>query len=649
MAKYRKTDRSLPLQPASRSVPPLLVAVFLAIISLALFSPAISHDFINYDDPDYVTQNPHVQSGITRENVVWAFGNIAGDATYWHPLTWMSHMLDCQMFGLKPAGHHAVSIFLHAINTAILFLLLRRATGTFWCSLIVAVLFAIHPLKVDTVAWVTERKNILSTLFWFLTLYAYVSSCESKSGAKPAVESGRYLLALFLFALGLMCKPMLVTVPCVLLLLDIWPLKRIDLSSRATFRQGLSLIYEKIPFFVLSAASAIITVAAHKKLGLVVSERQLSFGERIINSAVSYFTYFAHTVWPDRLAIYYPIPDFWPIGGIVLGFAFIIGIIAVVIWALRKCPAISVGCLWFLGTLVPVIGILQVGIQSMADRFMYVPIIGLFIAIVWGFTALGDRFPSVKRIMPPLAFVAVVSFSVATTVQLRYWKNSHTLFAHAAKVIPNNIVAEVMLGVALEHEGDLDSALRQYEKALQMRPEFPQMHYDIANILAQQKKFDAAIGHYRSAIQLNPSYAEAHFNLAAVLEMNGTADEAIPEYEAALKIHPNDFDTLKALGTVLEMKGQHAMAAVHLSTACSIRAGDAELHHEFAKALAGQNKIAEAVGECERALQLQPDFVEAHVTLANLLKGQGRIAEATKHLQEAARLRPQAAPPSPSS
>ena len=634
---------SKPTSPATHGFPSWLAALLIAIGAFALFAPAISHDFINYDDPDYVTQNLHVQSGITKESLRWAFGSVSGDSTYWHPLSWISHMIDCQMFGLKPAGHHAMNILFHSINAALLFLFLRRATGAFWKSALVAIFFAIHPLQVDTVAWVTERKNVLSTCFWFLTLLAYLRYSEAVT-AKKANKVGFYFLTLLLFTLGLMCKPMLVTLPCVLLLLDFWPLGRVTLEGESLSRRTVRLGVEKIPFFILSGISAAITIAGHKKLGLVVSDRELSLTERLINCADSYLSYFTKTFWPTHLAIYYPIPDSWSTLEIVTASIFVVVMVATILLLLRRLPAVSFGCLWFLGTLIPVIGILQVGIQAMADRFVYVPIIGLFVAVVWGAAAIVEKFATTQKLFAFMSIVCIAALAVTTTVQLSHWKNSHTLFAHAAKVIKNNVVAEVMIGSAMEQEGDIDGAMKQYQLALQMKPGFPQMHYNIGNLLAQQKKLDAAVLEYRAALAMNSSYADWHHNLGVVLDMQGKRTEAIVAYNDALKIRPDDFDSLKAIGLDLAAEHQNEKALEFVGRAIQIHGDDIELRIEAAKLFAMKNDLAEAIRQCDVVLQIQPQSFEAHALLGSFLTGQGNRAKAIEHFREALRIRPDSEP-----
>ena len=399
-----------------------LICLLLSAITLLVFWPATSHEFINYDDPLYVTENPHVQAGLSQESIAWAFGRVTGEGTYWHPVTWLSHMLDCQLFGLKAGRHHLTNLLFHTANVLLLFLALRRMTGAAWRSAVVAGLFALHPLQVDTVAWIAERKNVLSTLFWMLTLLAYEAYAR-----RPGIT--RYALAFTTLALGLMCKPMLVTIPCVLLLLDYWPLRRIvevqpgSVSPHAASYPRYKwrrLLLEKMPLLGLAAVSSAVTVMAHQRLGLLPTGEQLPLSSRVEHALVAYAGYLEKIVWPVDLAVFYPHPGTWPSERVLLSALLVAGITVLAGWWARKRPYLIAGWLWFLGTLVPVIGLVQAGTQSMADRFAYVPIIGVCILAVWGLAEMLGRAPFHRIIMAGTAGAVLFACGIAARRQVGY-------------------------------------------------------------------------------------------------------------------------------------------------------------------------------------------------------------------------------------
>jgi len=404
------------------------ICIALVLVTFALYWPVRHHAFINYDDPLYVTHNPNVKAGLTWHGVVWAFR--ATEAHNWHPLTWLSHMLDCQLFGPNPGAHHLVNVAFHALNAVLLYLVLGRMTGAWWRSAAVAALFALHPLQVGSVAWIAERKNLLSTSFWLLTLWAYARYAEATTRAS---KRNAYSLALVCFALGLMCKPMLVTVPFVLLLLDGWPLRRLQLATLG------SRLVEKLPFFALGAASSAATIWAatsEAQERSFSSLHRLPLGLRIENALISYLRYLGKMIWPVGLSVFYPYPTAWPLWlALLSALALALITLSALRWAAR-CPPLLVGWLWFMGTLVPVIGLVQVGVQSMADRFMYVPMIGLLIAIVWGVSELSLRWNVPKPVVSVVAAMVLVACATLTRLEVRRWKDTETLLKTAFERTP---------------------------------------------------------------------------------------------------------------------------------------------------------------------------------------------------------------------
>jgi len=501
----------------------LLIVLFLTLVTGAVYWQVGQYEFISYDDPDYVTGNRVVQQGLTKEGVAWAFGNLHGERTYWHPVTWLSHMLDCQWFGLKPGAHHLVNVLLHVINAILVFFLFKRMTGAVWRSAVVAALFALHPLQVDTVAWVSERKNVLSTMFCLLTLGAYV-----RYVARPGLV--RYLDVLLFFILGLMSKPTLVTLPCVLLLLDCWPLGRLKIfksggagvkpattagpgvNPQSPVRQSSVgwLLLEKLPLFVLAIALSIVTILAHRGLGMGSYEvHRLPMRLRVENAFVSYARYVGKAIWPAKLSILYPHPGVWPASQVAGSAAFVLAVTGAALWNLKRRPSLAVGWFWFLGVLVPAIGLVQVGVQAMADRFAYVPLIGLFVLIVWGVSDWASAWRQGKIVLGIATGAALGACALLTSLQLRHWQNSITLFEHVVRVTTNNSAAQNFLSIYLLAAGKPDEALFHVSEALRMRPEVPQFWFQRGEVFAAQHKPAEAIEQYRQAAQLNPEMVRA--------------------------------------------------------------------------------------------------------------------------------------------
>ncbi len=574
-----------------------LICLVLAVSIFAVYWQVTDHEFIDYDDNVYITDNPHVQSGLTGKSVGWAFTTTR--AGNWHPLAWLSHMIDYRLFGLNPRGHHLTSVFLHITNSILLFLALRWATSTIWPSALVASLFAIHPLHVESVAWVAERKDVLSTFFWLLTIMAYINYAK-----RPKRRT--YFLVLLLFTLGLAAKPMLVTLPFVLLLLDYWPLNRFQLGRDSGSAENGSaeslepttkklppsrLIAEKLPMFMLSGIFSVIALWAQEKAGAMSGLEIVPFKWRIANALVSYVAYIGKMIWPRGLAVFYPHPqDSLPIWQIVLAGLFLLILSTVVVRLAVRYKYGLVGWLWYLGTLVPVIGLVQVGEQAMADRYTYLPLIGLYIIIAWGLADLGKE----SRRRRTLLIVSVTSLLMVLALcswqQVRLWRNSISLFEHTLKVTTNNYVAHYTLGNTLALQGNLAGAIAQYKEALRIRPNHAEVHNNLGNALALQGNLAGAVGHYEESLRIIPSKGKTHRNLGVALDRQGKHEEAMRHYEEALRINPQDAQSHNNIGVTLVQQGKLEEAIVHFSQAVRINPNftEAQLNLENALRLVGK-------------------------------------------------------------
>jgi protein O-mannosyl-transferase len=519
---------------------PRLIALLLALATLLVYLPVTRSGFIDYDDDDYVTNNQVVQNGLTLAGIQWAF--TTGHASNWHPLTWLSHMTDCELFGLNPAAHHFVNVLFHAANTALLFMLLLRLTGfrrdgaassaqadALWPAAFIAALFAWHPLHVESVAWIAERKDVLSTLFALLALLSYTRYVEENCRRS-------FWFALIFFALGLMSKPMLVTLPFVMLLLDFWPLQRFPNFLIPTIRR---LVLEKWPFVLLSIISCIVTFLAQRSMA-VASLELVPLGFRLENIPVAYVAYLSKIFWPANLAVIYPMPADFQLPPISVAAAVTVLIfISASVWLGRKrAPCLPVGWLWFLGTLVPVIGLVQVGAQALADRYTYLPAIGLFIMIAFGARDLASRFQLPKMVVVTISALILAACLKVTENQLRYWNDSEVLFRHALAVTKDNYIAHINLGVALELEGRLDEAVAEYRAAETIAPNRYQIHNNLGNYLEHQGKPAEALAEYREAVRLNPKLPELHNSLGIALDELGRYDEALVEFTNAAQLDP---------------------------------------------------------------------------------------------------------------
>jgi protein O-mannosyl-transferase len=607
----------------------VLVSIALMVLIAIIYWPTLRSEFINYDDPDYVTANKVVQRGITGEGLKWAFGRLHGEATYWHPLTWISHMLDCQFFGLNPGWHHATSVLFHMANSILLLLFLKKLTGAFWPSTAVAALFAVHPLQVETVAWVTERKNLLSTLFWLLASTAYVYFARTK-------KLGPYIVSLLLFACGLMSKPAVVTLPFVFLLLDFWPLKRISIARpwREQFKALGMLLLEKLPYLALSAASAGITILAHERIGIKAEVDQLPLLYRIQNAVVSYAQYLKKIFFPFDLGIVYPHPRTWPAEKVIIASLVLLAVTIVVVACLKKRPYLGTGWCWFLGVLVPAIGIIQVGYQAMADRFVYVPIIGVLIMIAW---AAADLFFALRTrpVAVGVLFAGVLLYFVGAAVsQVRHWKDSETVFRRALAVTQRNYFAHINLADALAAKGKLDEAAFQAREAIEIHDKDQLPFLLLGSIEQQRTNFPGAIVNFSRALALNPSSAAARYRLAIALLNNRDVTRAKEHFLILSEAPAFKAEAHASLGQILASERDPAAAVQHYRQALQTRPDWPVVLNNLAWLLATNPDAqlrngVEAVQLAQRACKLTNDEMPMYIgTLAAAHAEAGQFADA---------------------
>jgi tetratricopeptide (TPR) repeat protein len=593
----------------------LLVCCGLVAIVLAIYLQVRTHAFINYDDPVYVSNNPDVLAGLTPSSVRWAFTSV--HAAYWHPVTWLSHQLDVSLFGRDAGWHLLVNVALHALNAVLLFLWLRLATGALWRSGIVAALFAAHPLHVESVAWVAERKDVLSTLFMLLALHAYTRWVRTGSRSQYAWSVGA-------LALGLMAKPMLVTFPFVLLLLDVWPFDRI--------RNVRAIVLEKLPYLACVVPAMVMTLRTQSG---AMTGTNLPFGVRAANASIAYVQYLVKTIWPSSLAIFYPFPATVSATLAVLCGVVMLSITIAVLRVWRQMPWLAVGWLWFVGTLIPVIGLVQVGRQAMADRFTYIPHIGLFIAIVWSIAAMTERAPELRLVAAVVAAVLTIAFGIAAYVQTGYWRNSISVFQHALAVTPDNALAHVNLGAALVAAGQPERAEAEYRAAEGFEPA-DIWHIGYALALSAQGKLDAAAAEGVAAVQAAPSNPLALSTFGAIELARGRNAEAITLLERASRIAPDP----QTLGRLALARGDMSTARKYFGAAVAQNGDSADAHESYAMTLANQGDDTGAVREYERAIELDPAMYDARMNLGALLSRSGRDEDAIRQFSEAANLRP---------
>ncbi|MFV9644563.1 MAG: tetratricopeptide repeat protein [Desulfobacterales bacterium] len=600
----------------------ILICLFLVIATLAAYWQVMNYPFVNFDDDSYILKNHFVQEGLTWEGILWAFS--FKSLTFWHPMVWLSHMLDYHIYGLIPGMHHSVGLIFHIANSLLVFMALKQMTGALWRSAFVAALFALHPINVESVAWVAERKNVLSAFFWMLTMLTYISYSKQLSFY-------RYITTILLFVLGLMAKPVLVTLPFVFLLLDYWPLQRLRFGQNKTIKPRVSasgfqessvfrLILEKIPFFVFSAVSIYISSLAFQHNKMIISTESVPMKLRIANALVSYISYIKKMIWPDNLAIFYPYPDALPLWQITGTGLILIGISILVLWRLKSKPYLAVGWFWYIGTLMPVIGLVQAGLwPAMADRYAYVPLIGLFIFLAWGAGDIASKL-HYKKILPAVIAGILLIFAITTWEQIRYWSSSVALFKHALDVTGvKNYIAHYKLGDALAEEGRNAEAIKHYHEALRTKYKYwPGIYLNLGVALMSVDKINESIDSFSKAIQIKPDFAEAYNNMGIAMEKQGDFTEAARHYREALRIKHDYAEAHNNLGVVLAKQGNFSEAIKHYLKALQISSKYESAHNNLGNALAYQGNYQDAIYHYKEALRINPNYIEAYYNLEKI-------------------------------
>ena len=587
----------------------LLIGLFLVAVTLILYWPVQNFDFVNFDDGLYVTDNHQVQGGLSMEGLWWSFTTF--HAGNWHPLTWISHMADFEAYRLNAGGHHWTSVLIHAANAVLLFLVLLSMTGTLWCSALAAALFAIHPLHVESVAWVAERKDVLSGFFWILTMGAYAQYVRH-----PTLR--RYLLVLGSFVLGLLSKPMMVTLPFVLLLLDYWPLGRFTgantafdhwVRQSATKRQSavLRLTLEKIPFLIMVAASCVITIYAQRSTHSIASLGNNPVEVRLANALVSYMVYLQKMLWPVDLSVFYPhagMPPSWMIATALL---FLVSISFIAFRKAREMPFLLVGWLWYLGTLVPVIGLVQVGSQSMADRYTYLPLVGIFIFVAWGAQVLVESRPMLKHPVLVFSLVVLAGFQILAKPQVETWKNSVTLFEHALAVTELNPLAHNNVGAAYDaSEGSCERALPHFMRAIELKNDYADAYNNLGTCAFREGNHEGAIRYFQRAAEVDPQYTRARVNLGLMMMKHGKLDAAEEQFRQVLKIDRAVEAAHVNLGALFINQGKLDDATMHLREALRINPRNADAHNNSGVIFLREGRVEEALRHFRQALTVAP-------------------------------------------
>jgi len=650
----------------------LCVCFILLAATSAVYWQVNDFSFVNIDDSLYVENNRHVKTGLNIQNIKWAFTVATRITNFWAPLTWLSIILDYELYGMNAGGYHLTNLLLHLANTLLILLVFYKMTGALWQSAFIAAMFALHPLHVESVAWVTERKDVLSTLFWLLTMWTYTSYTRSRDGR-------RYLLAFFCFVLGLMSKPMLVTLPFVLLLLDFWPLNRIQLSNPGVFFRALfNLVYEKILFFVVIVGFSISTFITQNKGDVLPPLSHISAFLRIENVIVSYTKYLWKTIWPFGLTVAYPYPDFLPLWQVITSLIILLLISFLSVYFRKKAPWMIVGWLWYLGALVPVLGIVVIAEQAMADRYTYIPLIGIFIMIAWGIPELLKCLLKKKIFIPVFFSCSVLLMTLLTANQIRYWKNSQSLFEHVVSVTEKNFLAYNNLGLAYQNQGKTAEAIELFKKSIHIKPRYASAYNNLGVALESIGKADRAADLYATAIQLEPEFKNPYVNLAFVLLHQGKPEEAIKYCREAIRLDPDFTEAYILLGDIYAKLGQIKASINMYGKALQLDPNSASAHNHMGSALLGTNQIEKAILHFQSAIKLeisdwkyrknletalnikrnldnqitatlkavdeQPDNMELYVTLANLYKKKGQPEKAIKPFQQVLSMNPGSIP-----
>jgi tetratricopeptide (TPR) repeat protein len=623
----------------------IFIYAFLCVSILSVYWQVLTFDFISFDDYMYVRDNPIVRQGITFEGIKWAFATMyAGN---WHPLTWLSHMMDIEIFGLNPGMYHVMNVFIHMASTLLLFYCLRRMTGSIWKSAVVAFIFGLHPLHVESVAWISERKDVLSTFFWILTMLCYKRYIERRSAAS-------YIAVAVCYLLGLMAKPMLVTLPFVLLLLDFWPLKRpglivsdeVGVSTAKDMKQGirwsgmLKLIREKIPLLLIAGVASVTTIFAQKGSGAISNLEIIPLHIRLQNAIISYLIYMEKMVWPSHLAVFYPFPKMIALPMVIISAATLIALTLLFVVNISRFPYLIVGWLWYLGTLLPVIGIIQVGSQAMADRYTYVPLIGISIMIAWGLPQLIDQWRSGRYVLSGILCLIVPLLMWSTWHHTGYWKDNVTLFSHAIDVTKDNYLAHNSLGVALCNRGEFDAGINHYIEALRIYPEHIQALNNLGAALVKEREYGKSIEHFKKAIQLDPYFVNAHYNLGVALYSLGKVDEAIKEYQEVLQLNPQHSGAFQNIQIALAKQRKISDAIIQLNDALKTEPRNYMIHCRLAELYQSKGETKEAIGHYENALSINPGTDGVLHALAVLYGENGEYGKALLTLQKMVKLNP---------
>jgi tetratricopeptide (TPR) repeat protein len=611
----------------------VFICVFLVLMVLAVFGQTRGFGFVDYDDQQYVSENRVVRMGLTWKGALWAL--TYGGIGHWHPLTWLSHMADCQMYGLWAGGHHLSNVALHALNAVLLFLVLRAMTGSLWRSAFVAAVFAVHPLRAESVAWIAERKDVLSGTFFMLTLWAYVRYARASSRR-------RYVVVAVLFALGLLSKNMLVTLPFVLLLLDWWPLGRMKPAdaedSRGPRIRFLNLVWEKIPLFLLSIGSCVATALVPESVGRIEHVAAL---ERVGNALVSYVIYLRQMVFPVGLAIPYPFQAGGiPIWEVLVALVTLAAITAGMLACRQKRPYLLIGWLWYLGMLVPVIGLVQISYYARADRYTYLPGIGLALAATWAVADWSVKWKDRQAVLGCLMIVILGTLMVWGRTQTSYWRDSESLWNHTLAADPANTFARDSLGKALRQKGDLDGAIAQYRQVLSIKPDYATTRNNLGIALRQKGDLDGAIAQYRKALEIDPDFVDVRNNLGNALEIKGDLEGAMAQYQSVLEIHPDSEPAHNNLGNILFMKGDVNGAIAHYLKALGINPDYVEAHCDLGAAYLQIGKVDEAAAQYRRTLEINPSYAKARYGLGKALLRKGEFDGAMVCLERTTTLSP---------
>jgi Tfp pilus assembly protein PilF len=611
----------------------ILMGLLLLLLCLAIFGRTVQYDFVIYDDGLYVVGNRHVQKGLTWENAVWAFTDT--HTGNWHPLTWLSHMMDVHFFGMSPGMHHLMNVILHSLNTIFLFTVFLQMTRKAWPSAMVAALFAIHPLHVESVVWISERKDVLSTFFWMLTMLAYYRYTLQRTVM-------RYLCVVLSFCFGLLAKPMLVTLPFVLLLLDYWPLKRLQWGrdSKIENRSVVTCILEKLPLILLAVTAACIAIISQSDIHAMADFERFPIHVRLLNALVSYLMYIYKMVIPTHLAVFYPHPGMPSYLLLSAAIIVVFGMSAVAVMKWRTLPWWTVGWAWYVGTLVPVIGIVQVGLQAAADRYTYIPLIGLFIIAIWGGERLTARFKYGPRWAGITACLIIGILSIVTWRQVGYWANSDRLFTHALKVTEKNFLAHNAMGNIWAARGDYRKAVFHCTEAIRIRPEYAEAHYNLGHCKVMMKRWEEAEDHFKTALRIKPYYAQAHNYLGYVLMHQGALDSAAGHFKEAVRLKPELTVAYQNLGELSLRQQKKQAAQDYFAKAIEIQPNYYYAYYQLGHIFLEQGQMHRAIEAYSKVIELNRHHAGAHYRLGLAYEQRKQLDKAVIHFRSAIMIKP---------